>query len=278
MASEYFPNNAVTTTTSDPGAGGTSVTVNALPTSVTPGNAGQFRAIIYDPANPDNTYEIVTVTNVAGANNLTWTISRAVEGPAAQAHASGQIIKAIVTNAGLLNLAPTQANMAAILSSATPAAVAYTGAAGSGTAAAKNDHAHAVSLTTTSATPSGNVAFTSATTWYDICSVSLAAGTWRVMAIVEVTSSAAPSVALWGKIYDATTPSPNSPVSQVNFNTATANGHYQLVLTALVTPAQTTSYALAGGSSNTGASAVKTSASFASATGPGTILIAVRVG
>lgn len=141
MATEYFPNNAITVTTSDPGTSGTSVTVSALPDSVTPGNAKQFRAIIYDPTSPASTYEIVLVTNVAGSGNLTWTITRAIEGPSAQAHGIGQVIKAIVTNAGLLNLPAT------ILSTNTPAAIG-TAAAGSGTLASKDDHVHNISDST----------------------------------------------------------------------------------------------------------------------------------
>lgn len=101
-APEYFPDNAQTTLTDNPLAiSSTAFNVAALPASVIPGAAKQFRVMIYEEDTPGvavaGTVEILTVTSVGGTGNLVWQCSTTTI-----AHVLGSIVVAVVTNAGLL--------------------------------------------------------------------------------------------------------------------------------------------------------------------------------
>lgn len=121
--------------------------------------------------------------------------------------------------------------------------------------------------------PSGDVAVTSANTWYDACSVSCVAGTWLLIAHINMFGGVAPTYV--AKIYDATAPAPNTPVSEPAGSSAGTNCTIPLV--AIVTPGVTTSYTLAGLCTASGATISKSN-TIGSASGPSTQLIAVRIG
>lgn len=128
-------------------------------------------------------------------------------------------------------------------------------------------------ITTAVGVPSGDVAVTSANTWYDACSVSCVAGTWLLMAHINMYGGVAPTYV--AKIYDATAPAPNTPVSEPAGSSTGAN--QTLPLMAIVTPGVTTTYTLAGLCTASGAT-ISQSNVIGSATGPSTQLIALKIG
>lgn len=159
---------------------------------------------------------------------------------------------------------------------ASPAAIAYAIAQGVATTLPRSDHVHSLGLSNTSGVPATDpVALSSSNTWFDIMSVSCVSGTWLIISQLSAISGANGTIE--AKIYDATTPSPNAPVAMCGG--APLSGSYvDLVLVAIVTPVQTTTYTVAALSNVGTAAVVDKTATFTSAAGPVTQMVAVRIG
>ncbi len=75
-----------------------SLTVASLPPGIGLDPFGQFRIKI--------DAEILLVTAVGGAGNLTWTVTRGVDGTTAASHSTGAAVNIILTASGLRLLPP----------------------------------------------------------------------------------------------------------------------------------------------------------------------------
>lgn len=102
------------------------------------------------------------------------------------------------------------------------------------------------SLTSASAALSGDVTMTNANTWYDGPSVSLAAGTWLIIAALTFTGA----VSDWSaRIWDGTTVAASGGGPR---NAGGLSGAETITLAAIVTPGSTTTYKVSGVSDNAG--------------------------
>ncbi len=98
MPAETFATLAESTTTADPGTGGTSLAV----TLRTPfPQSGQFRILVQASETDKTNREIMLVTAGYGTGAGSFTVTRAPEGPAAVAHASGSYVAQVMTAAAL---------------------------------------------------------------------------------------------------------------------------------------------------------------------------------
>ena len=147
----------------------------------------------------------------------------------------------------------------------------HTGDAGDGGQVAYSALSGYPALTSQVAVPSGNVALTDANTWYDVCSLALAAGTWLLTAHLNVIGGVAYTGV--GKIYLSGTP--NTGLSEPA-GAPLSTSNLTLPLLAVVAPGSTLTYILAALSTTTGSTATKTN-SIGSADGPATTLIALRI-
>ena len=140
-----------------------------------------------------------------------------------------------------------------VFDATTPAAVAYVGAAGAATVAPRRDHAHAVALTNSQSLIASNVASTNtASTWIDITSLSLAAGTWKIDVFAEFTVVGAAAEATAFRAYDDTGA---ATLKSKGHYAITAGNFYAFHDSVIVTLAATSTvkfqfYYLSGGAGN----------------------------
>ena len=125
-------------------------------------------------------------------------------------------------------------------------------------------------LTTATAALGADVAMTAGNTYYDTVSVSLAAGTWMLVAEVEVVGANA--IGISAKLWDGTTVFRSGSFT-VAVNTYT--GH--ITMAAIVTPGSTTTYKISVAGNTTGGTA-KAAMTLNGAGNNATALTAVKVG
>lgn len=101
-AFEQLSTLAETTTTADPGTGGTSLAVTSR--TLFP-QAGQFTIVVQDSETSKTNREIMLVTGGTGAGAGSFTVTRGQEGTAGVAHAIGSYVAQVLTAASLLRIA-----------------------------------------------------------------------------------------------------------------------------------------------------------------------------
>lgn len=100
---ETFATLAETTTTADPGSGGTSLAVTSR--TVFP-QSGQFRILVQDSETSTTNREVMLVTAGFGSGAGSFTVTRGIEGTAGVAHASGSYVAQVLTADALERWAP----------------------------------------------------------------------------------------------------------------------------------------------------------------------------
>ncbi len=138
-------------------------------------------------------------------------------------------------------------NGASVDNSTTPQAVGASGSAGNSPSASPVNHVHAASLTTASAQLGADVTMTNANQYYDGPSVSLAAGTWWVIAAVTVETTSG-ATGFTAKLWDGTT----VVASSETVSGASGNQPCEIVCAGFVSPGSTTTYKISTAATGTG--------------------------
>lgn len=152
------------------------------------------------------------------------------------------------------------------LATASPAAVGYAAATGSGPNGSLSDHVHALSITSYSDVLSGDVTMTNANQYYTVLSRSLATGTWLIQAQVEFSYTDS-QAKLWNG-------SSGSYASASTTNATATPGNVSLV--AIVTLGSTTTVYLSGACTAAGKKALAAMVSN-SAGNTATQLVCIRI-
>jgi hypothetical protein len=153
-------------------------------------------------------------------------------------------------------------------------ATAYGSAAnGSATTVSHSDHQHGLSLTTAEADLSADVNITSINTFFDGPSVSLAAGTWLIIATVTLFATDSGSN-LTVKLWDGTT----VESSAAHQGTTTSDELHPVTVAGIVAPGGTTTYKVSVADATNTTSKIKAAATANGAGNNASHIRAVRIG